>query len=101
MAVPGHDERDWEFAKKFNLPIKEVVEGGNIEEGAYTGDGVHINSGFLDGLNNEKAIQKMIEWLEENGAGKEKSNTNCAIGCSAANVIGANRFQSSIGKTVR
>ena len=72
MAVPGHDERDWEFAKKFDLPIKEVVSGGNIEEGAYTGDGVHINSGFLDGLNKEEAIAKMIEWLEENGYGKKK-----------------------------
>ena len=72
MAVPGHDERDWEFAKKFDLPIKEVVSGGNIEEGAFTGDGVHINSGFLDGLNKEEAIAKMIEWLEENGYGKKK-----------------------------
>ncbi|MFS8651965.1 MAG: leucine--tRNA ligase, partial [Caldibacillus sp.] len=72
MAVPAHDERDWEFAKKFDLPIKEVVSGGNIEEGAFTGDGVHINSGFLDGLNKEEAIAKMIEWLEENGYGKKK-----------------------------
>ena len=72
MAVPAHDERDWEFAKKYDLPIREVVSGGNIEEGAYTGDGEHINSEFLNGLNNEEAIEKMIAWLEENGFGKKK-----------------------------
>src|SRR5690606_324764 len=72
MAVPAHDERDYEFAKKFNLPIREVVAGGNIEEEAYTGDGEHVNSGFLNGLNKEDAIQKMIAWLEEKGIGKKK-----------------------------
>ena len=72
MAVPGHDERDWEFAKKYGLPIIEVVQGGNLEEGAYTGDGVHVNSGFLDGLNNADAIARMIEWLEANGKGAGK-----------------------------
>ena len=50
MAVPAHDERDYEFAKKFDLPIKEVVEGGDIEKEAYTGDGEHVNSDFLNGL---------------------------------------------------
>ncbi|MBY6273017.1 MAG: leucine--tRNA ligase [Caldibacillus debilis] len=72
MAVPAHDERDYEFAKKFGLPIKEVVAGGNIEKEAYTGDGEHIHSGFLDGLNREEATKKMIEWLEENKIGKRK-----------------------------
>jgi len=72
MAVPAHDERDYEFAKKFNLPIKEVVKGGNIEEEPYTGDGEHINSGFLNGLNKQEAISKMISWLEENGIGTKK-----------------------------
>ncbi|MBA2873876.1 leucine--tRNA ligase [Thermaerobacillus caldiproteolyticus] len=72
MAVPAHDERDYEFAKKFNLPIKEVVAGGDISKEAYTGDGEHINSDFLNGLNKEEAIQKMIEWLEENGKGEKK-----------------------------
>ena len=72
MAVPAHDERDYEFAKKFGLEIVEVVEGGNIEEAAYTGDGKHIHSDFLNGLNNEEAIQKMIEWLEKEGIGKKK-----------------------------
>src|SRR5690554_1976777 len=72
MAVPAHDERDYEFAKKFDLPIREVVKGGNINEEAYTGDGEHVNSGFLDGLNKEEAIAKMIEWLEEKGVGKKK-----------------------------
>ncbi|UAC47622.1 leucine--tRNA ligase [Bacillus aquiflavi] len=72
MAVPAHDERDYEFAKKFKLPIKEVVAGGNIEKEAYTGDGKHMNSEFLDGLTKDAAITKMIEWLEENKLGTKK-----------------------------
>ena len=74
MVVPAHDERDYEFAKKFDLPIKPVIEGGNVEEAAYTGDGKHINSGFLDGLGKKEAIDKMVEWLEEKGIGKKKVN---------------------------
>ena len=74
MAVPAHDERDYAFAKKFNLDIIPVLEGGNIEEEAYTQDGVHINSGFLDGLNKEEAIDKMILFLEEKGIGKKRIN---------------------------
>ncbi|WP_195573397.1 leucine--tRNA ligase [Paenibacillus sp. 1001270B_150601_E10] len=72
MAVPGHDERDWEFAKQFGLPIVEVVEGGNVEEEAYTGNGKHVNSGFLDGLDKEEAISRMVEWLAEKGVGEAK-----------------------------
>ncbi|MGJ7036383.1 leucine--tRNA ligase [Anoxybacillus eryuanensis] len=72
MAVPAHDERDYEFAKKFNLPIKQVVAGGDISKEAYTGDGEHINSDFLNGLNKEEAMKKMIEWLEANGKGEKK-----------------------------
>ena len=74
MAVPAHDDRDYAFAKKFNIPIIQVIAGGNIDENAYTGDGVHINSGFLDGLNKEDAINKMISWLEANGLGTKKVN---------------------------
>ena len=74
MAVPAHDERDYEFAKKFNIPIIEVIEGGNINECAYTGDGVHINSEFLNGLNKEDAIKKMLEYLKEKKIGNEKVN---------------------------
>ena len=74
MAVPAHDTRDYEFAKKFNIEIIPVLEGGNIEEEAYTGDGKHINSGFLNGLNKEEAIKKMIEFLEENKIGERKIN---------------------------
>lgn len=73
MAVPGHDTRDWEFAKQFGLDIIEVVKGGNVQEEAYTGDGEHVNSGFLDGLGTEEAIAKMIAWLEENGNGQGKT----------------------------
>ncbi|AOM82107.1 leucine--tRNA ligase [Salisediminibacterium beveridgei] len=72
MAVPGHDERDYEFAKAFNLPIKEVVEGGDLNKEAYAGDGPHVNSDFLNGLDNEEAIAKMIDWLEEQGKGERK-----------------------------
>ena len=72
MAVPAHDERDYEFAKEFGLEIKAVLEGGDIEKEAFTGDGVHINSGFLDGLNKTDGIAKAIEWLEENGVGEKK-----------------------------
>ncbi|WP_138753303.1 leucine--tRNA ligase [Paenibacillus sinopodophylli] len=72
MAVPGHDSRDWEFAKQFDLPIVEVVQGGDIAKEAYSGDGAHINSDFLDGLKNEEAIAKMIEHLDATGKGKGK-----------------------------
>ncbi|HFK1771315.1 TPA: leucine--tRNA ligase [Bacillus paranthracis] len=72
MAVPAHDERDYEFASTFNLPMKEVVKGGDITKEAYTGDGEHVNSAFLDGLNKEEAIAKMIEWLEVTSAGNQK-----------------------------
>ncbi|KRM10855.1 leucine--tRNA ligase [Paucilactobacillus suebicus] len=74
MAVPAHDDRDWDFAKKFGLQIKPVIEGGNVDEEAYTGDGIHINSGFVDGMDKKTAITKMIDWLEENHAGDKKVN---------------------------
>ena len=74
MAVPAHDERDYEFARKFNLEIIPVLEGGNVEVEAFVGDGLHINSGFLDGLNKEDSIAKMTEWLEEKGLGKKQIN---------------------------
>jgi len=72
MAVPAHDQRDWEFATKFQLPITEVIEGGDITKEAYSGDGIHVNSDFLNGLHNEEAIKKMIEWLEGSGKGRGK-----------------------------
>ncbi len=72
MAVPGHDERDYEFAKTFGLPIVEVVSGGDLSQDAYSGDGPHVNSGFLNGMNNEEAITAMCDWLEKNGKGKRQ-----------------------------
>ncbi len=69
MAVPAHDERDYEFAKEFGLDIKAVLEGGDVENEAFTGDGKHINSGFLDGLDKVEAIAKAIEWLEKKRCG--------------------------------
>ena len=76
MAVPAHDTRDWEFAKKFGLPIVEVVAGGNVQEAAYTdvADGVMVNSGFLDGLRVAQAKQKIADFLEEKGIGTRKVN---------------------------
>ncbi|MCH4007913.1 leucine--tRNA ligase [Companilactobacillus sp.] len=74
MAVPAHDDRDYEFAKKFDLPIVQVLEGGNIDDAAFTGDGVHINSEFLDGMGKEEAIDKMVQYLEDKGIGKKKVN---------------------------
>ena len=74
MAVPSGDQRDYDFATKFDLPIKPVIEGTDVSEGAFDGDGKHINSGFLDGLNIADAKQKMIDWLEEHDAGHKKVN---------------------------
>ena len=74
MAVPAHDERDYEFAKKFGIEIIPVLEGGDISKEAFTGDGVHINSDFLNGLGKQEAIDKMIAWLEEKGIGDRKVN---------------------------
>lgn len=71
MAVPAHDTRDYEFATKFGIDIIPVIEGGDIEKEAYTGDGIHINSGFLDGLNKKDAIEKVIEYLKEKGVGEK------------------------------
>ncbi|QIC46993.1 leucine--tRNA ligase [Lysinibacillus sphaericus] len=72
MAVPAHDERDYEFASAFSLDIVPVLEGGDISKEAFTGDGQHINSDFLDGLNKVEGIAKAIEWLEEKGVGEKK-----------------------------
>ena len=74
MAVPAHDQRDYEFASKFGLKIIPVLEGGDITKEAFVGDGVHINSDFLNGLNKEDGISKMINWLEENHIGTKKVN---------------------------
>lgn len=74
MAVPAHDDRDWEFAKKFNLKIIPVLEGGDISQSAWTEDGIHINSEFLNGMGKEEAINAMIAWLEKENLGKKSIN---------------------------
>ena len=74
MVVPAHDERDHEFAQKFDLPIVQVIEGGDVQKEAYTGDGVHINSDFLNGMDKDEAIEAINNWLEENGVGEKKVN---------------------------
>ncbi|MBN1258691.1 leucine--tRNA ligase [Candidatus Peregrinibacteria bacterium] len=74
MAVPAHDQRDWEFATKFKLPVVEVIEGGDVKRAAYDGDGSHVNSGFLNGMRNETSIYEMVKWLEEKRIGKGAVN---------------------------
>ena len=74
MAVPAHDERDYAFAKKFGIDIIPVLDGGDISKEAYVGDGVHINSDFINGLGKEEAIEKMLEYLEKNKIGKKTVN---------------------------
>ena len=75
MAVPAHDTRDWDFAKKFNLPIIEVLKSEvDVQKQAWTEDGIHVNSEFLNGLNKADAIAKMLEWLEKEGLGKKAVN---------------------------
>lgn len=97
MAVPAHDTRDWEFAKKFDLPIIEVVAGGeNVQEEAYTdvASGKLINSGFLDGLEVAEAKKKMIAFLEEKGIGKSKTNFKLRDWVFSRQRYWANRSQS-------
>ena len=72
MAVPAHDTRDYEFAKKFDLPIIPVLEGGDISQEAFTEDGVHINSEFLNGMGKQEAIDTMLKWLEEHHCGNKQ-----------------------------
>ena len=76
MAVPAHDQRDWEFAKTFDIPMREVVSGGNIEESAFVDaeNGVAVNSDFINGLKYEEAFEKVVQWLEEKGLGKRTVN---------------------------
>ncbi len=76
MAVPAHDTRDWEFAKKFNIPIIEVIEGGDVQNEAFTdvNDGIMVNSGFINGMRVKEAIDKMIDYLQENKIGERKTN---------------------------
>lgn len=74
MAVPAGDQRDWDFAKKFDLPIKPIIKDADISEAAYAGDGEHINSGFVDGMKIKEAKTAMIDWLEEHDAGHKKVN---------------------------
>ena len=76
MSVPGHDERDWEFATKFNLPIVEVISGGDISQGAYTNTdkGILVNSGFINGMEVKEAQDTISKWLEEKGLGTVKTN---------------------------
>ena len=74
MAVPAHDQRDYEFANKFGIDIISVLDGGDISKEAFVGDGKHINSDFLNGLDKQEAINKMVNWLEEKGIGTKKVN---------------------------
>ena len=101
FACPAHDERDWAFAKKFGLPIVEVVTGGDVEREAYLGDGAHVNSAFLDGLDVALAKEKVIAWLEERGLGERRSAIACATGSSRGSATGASRSRRSSSATAR
>ena len=98
MAVPGHDERDHEFAEKFELPIIEVIEGGDVQTEAYTGNGPHVNSGELNGLYNDEAISKAIELLEANQAGEKKVNYKLRDWLFSRQRYWENQYQLFIGK---
>lgn len=74
MAVPAHDQRDYDFAKKYDLPIRQVIAGGDISQAAYTGDGEHIHSDFLDGMDKQTAIETVLKWLGDHHAGEKKVN---------------------------
>ena len=102
MAVPAHDERDYEFAEKFDLPIVEVVAGGDISKEAYVGDGKHINSGFLRWTwNKMKRLKKQLHGLSSKEKVKRKFHIVYVIGYFQDNVIGESQFQLFIGKTAR
>ena len=102
MAVPGQDERDWEFAETYNLPIVRTVQPpADFEGEAYVGDGPAINSGFLDGKNIAEAKAAIIAWLETNDRGAAPSPTSCATGCSAGSGTGVSRSRSSTTNTAR
>ena len=98
MAVPAHDTRDWEFAKKFGIDIIPVLEGGDVTKEAYTEDGKHINSDFLNGMGKQEAIDTMIAWLEDINAVKNRSIIVYVNGFLLVSVIGENRFRSYIMK---
>lgn len=92
MAVPAHDTRDYAFAKKFNLEIIPVLEGGDITKEAYTEDGIHINSGFLNGMDKPTAIKTMLEYLEAHSIGKKKSIISSVNGFLLVKDIGESQF---------
>ena len=92
MAVPGHDQRDWEFATEFGLPIVEVISGGDISEAAYAGDGALVNSGYLDGLTVGDAKRDDHRAVRGRRRAAAASSTSCGTGCSPANGTGASRF---------
>ena len=95
MSVPGHDTRDWEFASKFNLPIIEVVAGGNVEKEPFLDieKGVMVNSGILNGLEVKEAKVKIIKWLEDKGIGEKKVNYKLRTGYSQDRDTGESLFR--------
>lgn len=99
MAVPGHDQRDWDFARQFGLPIVEVIAGGDVSQAAHSGDGVLVNSGFLDGKSVADAKQAMTQRLESEGRGRARINSSCATGFSRGSGTGASRSRSSMTPT--
>ena len=88
MAVPGHDQRDWEFAHEFGLPIVEVIAGGDISQAAYTGDGEVVNSDYLNGLSVQSAKEAITARLTADGHGQPASSTSCGLAVRPAAVLG-------------
>ena len=102
MAVPAHDDRDWDFAKKFGCEIIEVVKGGNVQEAAFTdcATGVMVNSGFLDGMSVEDAKKAITEYLDgEAASARRRSTSSCATGSSPASATGASRSPLSTARS--
>ncbi len=92
MGVPGHDQRDWEFATKFGLPIIEVVQGGDVTKEAFTAKddtGIMVNSGFLNGMTVKDAIPAMKKWWRSRASARPRSTTSSGTGCSPASGTGA------------
>ena len=96
MAVPAHDERDWEFAKKFNMPIIEVVAGGDVQNEVYTdvAEGTLVNSGFLNGLSVAEAKRKFLSGSKRTTLEKQKQTISCVTGYSPVSVTGVSQFRS-------
>lgn len=100
MAVPAHDQRDYDFAKVFNLPIIQVLEGGDISEKAFEEDGAHINSGFLNGMGKEDGIKAAIDYAKEKGSAKQNQLQTARLGFLPSALLGRT-YSNGLLRTLR